>query len=94
MQHTRGATPHNGSFGGFRNKQDVPDWVAWLQQQPWYSGVLFSTGYSAMGVMSYLSATVGIPLKAQSVGTAGADEYRLNGGFNWGRFVAWPLGLE
>ena len=32
--------------------------MTWLKQQYWWNGVLFGTGKSAMGVMSYLSALV------------------------------------
>ena len=58
LTHTRGSAPNSGRFPGFRQTRDVQEWVAWLQRQPWYNGVLFSTGLSAMGVMSYLSAMV------------------------------------
>eukprot|EP00670_Eutreptiella_braarudii_P002701 CAMPEP_0174297250 /NCGR_PEP_ID=MMETSP0809-20121228/50469_1 /TAXON_ID=73025 ORGANISM="Eutreptiella gymnastica-like, Strain CCMP1594" /NCGR_SAMPLE_ID=MMETSP0809 /ASSEMBLY_ACC=CAM_ASM_000658 /LENGTH=578 /DNA_ID=CAMNT_0015400915 /DNA_START=137 /DNA_END=1873 /DNA_ORIENTATION=+ len=84
IQHMRGNGSNTGKFAGFHQAQDIADTVTWLKQQYWWNGVLFGTGKSAMGVMSYLSALVNVPMRAQSVSIAAADEYKLiyqNGAF-------------
>eukprot|EP00667_Euglena_gracilis_P007501 EG_transcript_7574 len=77
IQRMRGNGEGAGEFRGLDVGGDVADTVAWLRGQPWFNGVLFGTGTSAMGVMSYLSAMVGVSFRAQAVSLAGADGHRM-----------------
>jgi len=84
IQHMRGIGNSSGRFDGFRSTQDMADTVAWLRAREWWNGVLYGTGTSAMGVMTYLSALVGVPTRAQAVNLAGASEFEMvyqNGAF-------------
>jgi len=73
-QHLRGCRPGTGVFNGFHALEDIRDTMVWLKTQRWWNGVLFGTGYSAMGALSYLALREDVPFTAQSIAIAGADE--------------------
>lgn len=69
IQSCRGTFGSGGEFNAFRNEQrDGLDTVAWMQQQPWFSGIFATVGPSYLGQVQWaLAAGAGSMLKALSL---------------------------
>ena len=69
IQSCRGTFGSGGEFNAFRNEQrDGLDTLAWLQQQPWFSGQLATIGPSYLGLVQWaIAAQAGPLLKAMGV---------------------------
>ena len=69
IQSCRGTFGSGGTFNAFRNEQpDGLDTLAWLQQQPWFSGQFATIGPSYLGLVQWaIAAKAGPLLKAMGV---------------------------
>jgi uncharacterized protein len=69
IQSCRGTFGSGGTFDAFRDEQrDGLDTVAWLQKQPWFSGVFATIGPSYLGLVQWaIAALAGGLLKAIGV---------------------------
>lgn len=77
IQSCRGTFGSGGTFNAFRNEQrDGGDTVAWMQQQPWFTGTFATLGPSYLGQVQWaLAASAGSMLKALSLQIT-ASEFR------------------
>jgi putative CocE/NonD family hydrolase len=69
IQSCRGTFGSGGTFNAFRNEQrDGLDTLAWLQQQPWFTGAVATVGPSYLGLVQWaIAAQAGPLLKAMGV---------------------------
>lgn len=69
IQSCRGTFGSGGAFNAFRNEQrDGLDTLAWLQQQPWFTGAVATVGPSYLGLVQWaIAAQAGPLLKAMGV---------------------------
>ena len=69
IQSCRGTFGADGVFNAFRDEQrDGLDTLAWLQQQPWFSGAFATVGPSYLGLVQWaVAAEAGDGLKAMAV---------------------------
>jgi uncharacterized protein len=69
IQSCRGTFGSGGTFNAFRNEQrDGLDTLAWLQQQPWFTGAVATVGPSYLGLVQWaIAAKAGPLLKAMGV---------------------------
>lgn len=63
IQSCRGTFGSGGTFNAFRNEQrDGLDTLAWMQQQPWFSGAVATVGPSYLGLVQWAIAAQAEPL--------------------------------
>ena len=69
VQSTRGTFGSGGEFDPFGNEhEDGLATVAWLKQQPWFSGVLATTGLSYLGLVQWaIGRDAGADIQAMAI---------------------------
>ncbi|MGF7237167.1 MAG: CocE/NonD family hydrolase, partial [Frankia sp.] len=93
IQSTRGTFGSGGVFEPFREREDGADTVAWITGQPWFTGVLGTTGISYLGLTQWALAADAGPTLVACVITASASQFRdqtyPGGGFGLANGLTW-----
>ncbi len=93
VQSTRGTFGSGGVFEPFKEREDGADTVAWITSQPWFTGVLGTTGLSYLGLTQWALAADAGPVLRASVITASASQFRdqtyPGGGFGLASGLFW-----
>ncbi len=77
IQSCRGTFGCEGEFDAFRNERaDGLATLAWLQQQPWFTGEFATTGLSYLGLVQYAIASEAGPALKAIVPQVTASEFR------------------
>jgi putative CocE/NonD family hydrolase len=99
IQSCRGTFGSGGTFNAFRDEEsDGLDTLAWLKQQPWFSGEIATMGPSYLGLVQWaIAAQAGPVLKALSLQITASDfrtvsypgeSFGLDTALTWTQLVA------
>ena len=93
IQSVRGTFGSGGTFDPFRQEHnDGLDTVAWIRQQPWFTGDLFSIGASYLGLTQWSVAPYGNDFKAIAPQITASDFSRPQhpgGAFSYQDILSW-----